>query len=72
MDFLSDWKFWLFVATIASGIINWLANQKVMNNHLFHIDEKIDTLTEKVDCVDKKVGNMKADISVLQERTKNI
>ena len=70
MNFLYDWKLWLFVITFLGILINWLANQKIVNNDLHHISIDIQKLSDKVDCIDKKIVDIKTDVAVLQEKTK--
>jgi len=49
MEFLANWKFWLFTITVLSGIVNWLSNYKIMNNDLKHLAEDIKDIKGKVD-----------------------
>lgn len=72
MNFLYDWKLWLFVITFLGILINWLANQKLVKNDLRHISEDIKKLFKKVECIDKKMVTIKTDVAVLQEKTKTL
>jgi len=48
MEFLQDWKFWLFLITILGIVINWFSNQKIMNNDLHHLSQDMSELKNTV------------------------
>lgn len=65
-----DVSFWAFIITMLGLIINWLASHKIANNHLVHIDEKLDKIDSKVDKITDKINEHDKDIAVLQEKSK--
>ena len=69
MEILNDWKFWGML--IQSGIM--IAGFCIIKfNDLKHLTKDVAKIDDKVTCLDKKVGNIKTDIAVLKEKTKDI
>lgn len=70
MDFLTDWKFWLFFVTIVSGIINWLSNYKIMNNDLRHLSISLKAIEDKVEKNSKDIAYIKGKLDSKTEDNK--
>ena len=64
---LMDWKFWAF---LLQGGITIAGFMLIKFNDFKHLTKDVEQVSQKVDCLDKKVGNLKTDIAVLQEKTK--
>jgi len=72
MDFLIDWKFWLFVLTIFGIIINFLANWKLVNNDLHHIAIDIKEVQKDVKEISCKVQGIDKVQAVQEQRIKEL
>ena len=64
MEFLYDWKLWLFAVTLIGILINWLANQKLANNDLHHISIDIKDIQKDVKDLATKVINIDKEVAV--------
>ena len=77
-EIFSDLKFWTFIFAVLcafisaiGGSINWLASQKLGNNHMAHLDEKIDKVITSQGETKKSLSELKIDVAILKEKTKN-
>ena len=66
---IQDWKFWGFVI---QGCLTMICFAIIKFNDLKHLTKEVEKLDIKVGCIDKKVTNMKTDIAVLEEKTKDL
>jgi len=64
---IGDWKFWTFLIQAGITIAGFML---IKFNDFKHLTKDVEQVSQKVDCLDKKVGNLKTDIAVLQEKTK--
>ena len=70
MEFFSEWKFWLFGITVIGIIINWLANHKLMNNHLRHLSSDLKDIKKKQEEQGNKINNIETEVAFIKGRTK--
>jgi len=68
-----DWKFWTFILSLLNGvgivcacIFNKLLHDKLVSNDLFHINKKVDDLSEEQVCIKNKVIKLAEDVSYLR------
>lgn len=72
MELLTDFKFWAFIITILGLVVNWLATQKVANNHLKHISEDVKEIKEEQKCQKTAITNLKEAVGYLKGKVENI
>lgn len=65
---ITDWKFWGFILTALGLLVNWLASQKIANNHLKHMDEKLDKIDVKLDSFENKLVKHEIEIEILKNK----
>ena len=65
---ITDWKFWRFILTALGLLVNWLASQKIANNHLKHMDEKLDKIDVKLDSFENKLVKHEIEIEILKNK----
>ena len=66
MEFLTDWKFWAFFIMISGIVINFLANHKIMNNHLHHLAVDIKSILTKQDEQGKEITEIKTEVAYIK------
>ena len=49
-------------------LVNWLASQKIANNHLKHMDEKLDKIDVKLDSFENKLVKHEIEIEILKNK----
>lgn len=65
-DFLMQWKLWLFVVTLGGILINWLANQKLMNNHLKHLSIDLKDIKIKQEEQGNKIAHIETEVAYIK------
>jgi len=66
MEFLTDWKFWLFVLTILSMIINGITHFKLVTNDLKHLSGDVKDIKNEQICIKKEVIQLSVDVAKLK------
>jgi len=66
MDFLFDWKLWLFVITILGIIFNFFAHVKLTTNDLVHLSKDVKEIKDEQKCMKTKLIEVSEDVAKLK------
>lgn len=72
MEVFYSWKLWLFVITILSGLINFLANFKIANNDLKHIGADLKDVKKDISRIKGKVNSIDKKVAVQTQRVDDL
>lgn len=78
LDFLSTFTIrdvlsvFTFVGIVLTFVHNKLMTDKIANNHLYHIDEKLDKIGSEIHGLSLKVNSLNTDVAVLKEKTRTL
>lgn len=72
-EVFSDFKFWSFVVScltligvFVTALINKIANDKITNNHLFHIAEDVKVIKTVQEKQGTSIKNLEIDVATLK------
>lgn len=71
MEFLTDWRMWLFIITLTGIIINWLANHKLMTNHFHHLSLDVKEIKDNQKEQGDEIKKLQTDISYIKGSKQN-
>ena len=66
MEFLTDWKLWLFVLTILGIGFNFFSHQKLVGNDLKHLAADIKDVIANQNKTNSKVDALAVDVAYLK------
>jgi hypothetical protein len=66
MEFLTDWKFWLFLISILGMIVNFLTHIKLTTNDLKHLAIDLKEIKSEQKCMKEKIISLGEDVSRLK------
>ena len=66
MQFLNDWKFWLFTINILILIFNWFSHQKIVGNDLKHLAEDVKEVKTEQTCIKIKMIELGEQVGYLK------
>lgn len=66
MDFLTDWKFWLFVINILILAFNFFSHQKIVYNDLKHLSKDVKEIKGKQDEHSEKINHIETEIAYIK------
>jgi len=66
MEFLMDWKFWLFVITILGIAFNFFSHIKITTNDLHHVSADLKEIKNEQKCMKEKIITLSEDVANLK------
>lgn len=66
MEFLTDWKFWLFVLTILGITFNFFSHVKLTTNDLKHVSNDLKEIKNEQKCMKEKIITLSEDVATLK------
>jgi len=66
MEFLTDWKFWLFILTVLGMIINAITHFRLVTNDLKHLSNDVKDIKKEQVCIKNKVIQLSEDVAKLK------
>lgn len=66
MEFLTDWKFWLFVVSVLGIIFNFFSHVKITTNDLKHVSMDLKEIKDEQKCMKEKIITLSEDVANLK------
>jgi len=66
MNFLMDWKFYLFLMSVLGIAFNFFSHVKLTNNDLKHVSNDLKEIKDEQKCMKEKIITLSEDVANLK------